>query len=61
MSRLLPETARHVVLNMLWYERDVRYEDVACWVRERRSDSGPGGEHKCVLFPFLPPSSSRTL
>lgn len=50
--RLLPQTARHIVLNMLWYERTVSYEDAALWVRERRSDNGGTGERKCVPSPL---------
>ncbi|KAK4703579.1 transcription initiation factor TFIIH subunit 4, partial [Phenoliferia sp. Uapishka_3] len=44
--RLLPPTARHIVLDMLWYERQVTKEDVSLWVRERRSDGAAGGERR---------------
>ncbi|GAA6054449.1 hypothetical protein JCM3770_007222 [Rhodotorula araucariae] len=44
--RLLPVTARHIVLNMLWYDDEVRVRDVALWVRERKSDGGDKGERR---------------
>ncbi|KDE04515.1 hypothetical protein MVLG_05081 [Microbotryum lychnidis-dioicae p1A1 Lamole] len=44
--RLLPETARHVVLDMLWYDRPVTYSDLALWIRQRRSDGGRDGERR---------------
>ncbi|KAM0751463.1 transcription factor Tfb2 [Meredithblackwellia eburnea MCA 4105] len=44
--RLLPSTARHIVLNMLWYERKLSIEEVAVWVRERKSDGGVIGEQR---------------
>ncbi|KAI5477709.1 transcription initiation factor TFIIH subunit 4 [Pseudohyphozyma bogoriensis] len=43
--RLLPPTARHIVLNVLWYEKEIRYNDVALWVKERKSD-GAAGERR---------------
>ncbi|SCV67579.1 BQ2448_5190 [Microbotryum intermedium] len=44
--RLLPETARHTVLDMLWYDRPVTYKDLALWIRQRRSDGGRDGERR---------------
>ncbi|KPV73961.1 uncharacterized protein RHOBADRAFT_54544 [Rhodotorula graminis WP1] len=44
--RILPVTARHVVLNMLWYDELVRVRDVALWVRERKSEGGDKGERR---------------
>ncbi|TNY20418.1 RNA polymerase II transcription factor B subunit 2 [Rhodotorula diobovata] len=44
--RLLPITARHVVLNMLWYDEVVRVQDVALWVRERKSEGADKGERR---------------
>ncbi|GAA5853619.1 hypothetical protein JCM8547_007386 [Rhodosporidiobolus lusitaniae] len=44
--RLLPITSRHIVLNTLWYDQVVRIEDVALWVRERRSEGGDKGERR---------------
>lgn len=49
--RILPITARHVVLNMLWYDELVRVRDVALWVRERKSEGGDKGERRCVSSP----------
>lgn len=49
--RILPVTARHVVLNMLWYDELVRVRDVALWVRERKSEGGDKGERRCVSSP----------
>lgn len=46
LHRLLPPTARHIVLDMLWYDRELTRVDVALWVRERRSDGVTGGERR---------------
>ncbi|BGP57597.1 RNA polymerase II transcription factor B 52 kDa subunit [Rhodotorula sphaerocarpa] len=38
--------ARHIVLDLLWYEEIVRVRDVALWVRERRSEGAEKGERR---------------
>ncbi|GAA5988935.1 hypothetical protein JCM10908_006236 [Rhodotorula pacifica] len=44
--RLLPLTARHIVLDLLWYDEVVRIRDVALWIRERRSEGAEKGERR---------------
>lgn len=44
--RLLPLSARHIVLDMLWYDEIVRIRDVALWIRERRSEGAEKGERR---------------
>lgn len=48
---LLPLSARHIVLDFLWYEEIVRVRDVALWVRERRSEGAEKGERRSVPAP----------
>ena len=49
-TRLLPATARHVLLNLLWYEAPVKLTELALWVRERKSEGGAAGERRCVAL-----------
>ncbi|POY76297.1 hypothetical protein BMF94_0492 [Rhodotorula taiwanensis] len=44
--RLLPLTARHIVLDLLWYDEVVRIRDIALWIRERRSEGAEKGERR---------------
>ncbi|KAK4055924.1 RNA polymerase II transcription factor B 52 kDa subunit [Microbotryomycetes sp. JL221] len=36
--RLLPETARHIVVGLLWSQDGIKMRDVVLWVRDRKSD-----------------------
>lgn len=56
--RLLPTTARHVVMNTLWDEQEVKIGDVALWVKERRGDGGAANERRYVDFVLLSPPSA---
>lgn len=47
-SRLLPETSRHIVLNVLWLNKPVKWTELAVWVKERKSDGGSTGERRSV-------------
>ncbi|KAG0660961.1 RNA polymerase II transcription factor B 52 kDa subunit [Rhodotorula mucilaginosa] len=48
--RLLPLSARHIVLDMLWYDEIVRIRDVALWIRERRSEGAEKGERRHLKY-----------
>lgn len=36
-------TAKHIVLNMIWYGRELGGDDVSRWLRKRTGSGGGGG------------------
>ena len=48
LRRLLPQTARHIILNMLWYENPLTRGEIDIWVRPRKSGGEGTDSRRCV-------------